>query len=344
MSRSLQIPMLFLVLMLAVLFAISTGVLPISIQSSLGVIGHQFNWNWGVFTPAQETVLIAIRMPRVLMAVLVGAALASAGAVLQSLFRNPLADPALIGLPSGAMTAAAIWIVLGSSIPLFEKINSAWILPLVTFFGALISVYIVYLLAKSKQKLSVSIVLLAGIAMNSFATTITGFLIYWTNDDQLRDLIFWSMGSLGGSNWSSVAGLFPFVMISIFVLFFYRKELDIIVLGEQNAELLGINTSRMKKIVLIAVALSVGASVAFTGMIGFIGLVVPHIIRMWIGPSQGNLLIASVLGGALLLVLSDCGSRMFMAPTELPIGIITGLFGAPFFLFLLLKDKKQKVL
>lgn len=325
------------------LFAIATGVLPISVQESLGVIGHQFSWNWGDFSSTQAAVLMDIRIPRVVMAILVGAALASAGTVLQALFRNPLADPALIGLPSGAMTAAAIWIVWGSSLSFLEGLHTTWALPCITFLGALVSVFVVYLLAKSKQKLSVAVILLAGIAMNSFATTITGFLIYWTNDEQLRDLIFWSMGSLGASSWKSVMGLFPFVLSSIGILLVFRKELDIIVLGEQNAEALGVNTSRMKRVVLLAVALSVGASVAFTGMIGFIGLVVPHIVRMWIGPSQMYLIIASAVGGALLLVLSDCGSRMFLAPTELPIGIITGLFGAPFFLFLLLKDKHQKL-
>lgn len=282
-----------------------------------------------------------IRLPRVILAVLVGGALAISGAALQGLFRNPLADPGLIGVSSGAALTTAIAIVVLSTVssPLIDFLGVA-LLPVAAFVGGISATILVYRLSTTDGKTNVATMLLAGIAINAMAGAILGFMIFMANDDQLRDLTFWTLGSLGGAMWSSVWVVLPFLLTAIIFLPRLSKGLNAVLLGETEARHLGVNVERLKKAIIVFVGLAVGAAVSVSGMIGFVGLVVPHILRLWIGPDHRFLIPGSAILGGLLLLSSDLLARTIVAPAEMPIGVITAFIGAPFFLWLLLRNKE----
>ncbi len=288
-----------------------------------------------------SAIVMSIRMPRILMALCVGATLAVCGATLQGLFRNPLADPQLIGVSSGAALGAAITIILGGAItaalPILEDIN---LIPLAAFAGGLAATILVYKISAVNGKTSVSTMLLAGIAVNALVAAGIGYLVFSADDNQIRDLTFWTLGTLNGSTWSSFYSVLPFMLVSILILPFLSKQINIILIGEHEARYLGVNVERLKKLVILLAALGVGASVAVTGIIGFVGLVVPHLLRLIIGPDLRTLMPASVIFGALLLLSSDLLARTIVAPAELPIGVVTSTIGAPFFIWLLLRNRK----
>lgn len=304
----------------------------------LDQIGISIN---GSYEAVQEAILINIRLPRVFLAVLVGAALAISGAAMQGLFRNPLADPGLIGVSSGAALTTAIAIVILSTItsPLIDFLGIA-LLPLAAFIGGISATIVVYRLSTTNGKTNVATMLLAGIAINAMAGAILGFMIFLSNDDQLRDLTFWTLGSLGGAMWSSVWVVLPFLLAAIIFLPRLSKGLNAILLGETQARHLGVHVERLKKAIIVFVGLAVGAAVSVSGMIGFVGLVVPHILRLWIGPDHRFLIPGSAILGGLLLLSSDLLARTIVSPAELPIGVITASIGAPFFLWLLLRNKE----
>ncbi|EIQ00941.1 ABC-type Fe3+-siderophore transport system, permease component [Opitutaceae bacterium TAV1] len=285
------------------------------------------------FTDQQAAVLHAIRLPRVVLGVLVGAALAVSGAALQGLFRNPLADPRLLGVSSGASLAVAAAIVLG--IGFF----GVWTLPVVAFVGSTAVIALIYALARKDRRTNVATMLLAGIAINALCDAGTGIFTYFSDEDQLRAITFWLLGSLGNATWTSVLGAGPPILLCLAIAPFLANTLNALLLGEANARHLGIPVETAKWLIVALVALGVGASVAMSGMIGFVGLVVPHLIRLWRGPNHRLLLPASALLGALLLVLADLAARTIVSPLELPIGIVTAALGAPFFLYLLLRKK-----
>ena len=285
-----------------------------------------------------------IRMPRVVLAVLVGATLAVAGVGFQGLFRNPLADASLIGVGSGATLAAIFAIVLGSTLLLsFQTVLGQYLLNVSAFAGAILSILVVYRLSRSQGKTHVAIMLLAGIAINAIVGAASGLITLAAKDEQLRTITFWSLGSLGGANWKNILALLPFVAVTMAVMPFMGKPLNALALGEQDAVSMGIPIERVKNIIMIVCAIGVGACVAMTGMIGFVGLVIPHIFRLLLGPEHKKLIIVSALGGAILLLLSDLVSRTIIAPVEIPIGIITSLIGGPFFIYLLLKEKNKNI-
>lgn len=285
-----------------------------------------------------------IRMPRVVLAILIGATLAVAGVGFQGLFRNPLADASLIGVGSGATLAAIFAIVLGSSVLLsFQTILGQYLLNISAFAGAIISILVVYRLSRSQGKTHVAIMLLAGIAINAIVGAASGLITLAAKDEQLRTITFWSLGSLGGANWKNIMALLPFVAVTVGIMPFMGKPLNALALGEQDAVSMGIPIERVKNIIMVVCAIGVGACVAMAGMIGFIGLVVPHIFRLLLGPEHKKLILVSALGGAILLVLSDLISRTIIAPVEIPIGIITSLIGGPFFIYLLLKEKNKNI-
>lgn len=338
---------LLLLLLLSVLLSIGLGVVTITPAQTLAILGRQVGiGSHTVFSAQQESVLTVIRLPRVLLAVFTGATLAIAGATIQGLFRNPLADPALIGISSGASVAAVLFIVYGHQ--LFTQLSGfagIYALSIATFAGAFIATLIVYKLSSINGKTIVSTMLLSGIAINALTGAITGMFTYAANDAQLRSITFWALGSLGGATWQAVAGVLPFMLISLIVLPAMARPLNAFALGEANARHLGINTEQTKRIIILLTAMCVGASVSVTGVIGFVGLVVPHIVRTVTGPDHRYLLALSALAGAVLVVVADLAARMLFAPAELPIGIITAIIGAPFFLYLLLKDRKaQKII
>jgi iron complex transport system permease protein len=282
-------------------------------------------------------VVLGIRLPRLLLGLMVGAALAVAGALMQGLFQNPLADPGLVGVSAGAGLAAAAMIVLGDVwlSPLMGALPFA-ALPFAAFAGGLACTLLLYGIATRRGRTSVPTLLLAGIAIGALAGALTGVLAYLSDDRQLRDLTFWSLGSLSGATWTKVAALTPIVLPLLLLVPFLGRGLNALSLGEAEAFHLGVPVQRLKLLAILAAALAVGAGVAAAGVIGFVGIVVPHLIRLALGPDHRWLLpLSAGLGGA-LLVAADIIARTLVAPSELPIGIVTAALGAPFFLWLLL--------
>ncbi|WCS24383.1 iron ABC transporter permease [Methylobacterium sp. NMS14P] len=284
-------------------------------------------------------VILSIRLPRTLLGLMVGAGLAVSGALMQGLFRNPLADPALVGVSSGAGLAAAVIIVLGDRILARLGVPGPLpyaALPAGAFLGGLCATLILYALATRSGRTAVATMLLAGIALGALSGALTGLLTFVSDDRQLRDLAFWSLGSLGGATWSKVAASAPLILPVLAAVPFLGRGLNALVLGEAEAFHLGVPVERLKRACIVLVAVAVGASVAAAGVIGFVGLVVPHALRLLIGPGHRLLLPAAALLGGAFLVLADVVARLVAAPAELPIGIVTALVGAPVFLWLLL--------
>jgi iron complex transport system permease protein len=282
-------------------------------------------------------VVLNIRLPRVLLGMLVGAALAVSGALMQGLFRNPLADPGLVGVSAGAALAAAATIVLGDYLAGTLMTLPFAVLPVGAFCGGLVSTLILYLIATRQGRTSISTMLLAGVALGALAGALTGLLAFLSDDRQLRDLTFWSLGSLGGASWTKLTVVAPIMLPLLLFVPLLARGLNALMLGEAEAYHLGLPVQRIKALAILLVALAVGASVATAGVIGFVGIVVPHLIRLAIGPDHRLLLPLSALGGAMLLTGADIGARLIVAPAELPIGIVTAAIGAPFFLWLLLR-------
>lgn len=320
---------------LTIVFSVGIGAVEISPLQVLSILFKKIGLTpFAEFTEQQEIVLLAIRMPRVVLGVMVGAALAVAGASMQGLFRNPLADPGLLGVSSGASLFVAMTVVM--EITVFGM----YTLPFAAFIGSIFAISVIFSLAQQDRKTNISTMLLAGIAINALCGSGTGLFTYLSTDEQLRTITFWQFGSLGGATWSSIVTILPFIALCIFGMPFLANSLNALLLGENNARHLGVPVEVIKWIVVALVALGVGASVAMAGMIGFVGLVVPHLIRLWLGPNHKVLLPGAALLGAILLVVADLVSRTVVIPLELPIGIVTSITGAPFFLFLLLKNKK----
>ncbi|MEM7088013.1 MAG: iron ABC transporter permease [Pseudomonadota bacterium] len=285
-----------------------------------------------------RVVLLDIRAPRVVMGCLVGAALAVSGAILQGLFRNPLADPGIVGVSAGASLGAVSAIVLGSTLTVGAVLGT-WMVPVAAFFGAWITTILLYRVATRRGRTSVATMLLAGIALTALAMALTGILVFMADDTQLRDFTFWSMGSLAGSSWSKIAIAAPLILIPLLLSPFLTYGLNGLSLGEAAAGHIGIHVQRLKACAVLIVAAATGAAVAVSGGIGFVGIVVPHLLRLASGPDHRYLLINSALLGAALLVLADLISRVIIAPSELPIGIVTAVIGAPFFLWILLRQR-----
>ncbi|MBA8838843.1 iron complex transport system permease protein [Ochrobactrum sp. RH2CCR150] len=285
-------------------------------------------------------IIMEIRLPRIILGMLIGAGLAVSGAVMQGLFRNPLADPGLVGVASGASLGAVSMIVLGGTVlaPVIAVLG-IYALPLAAFFGGLATTLLLYRVATRRGRTSVATMLLAGIALGALAGAATGVLVYMADDRQLRDLTFWGLGSLAGATWSKIVAAGPIIAVVLIAAPILARGLNALALGEAAAGHLGIQVQRIKNVAIVTVAAATGATVAVAGGIGFIGIVVPHMLRLSIGPDHRYLLPASALLGAVLLLLADAVSRTIVAPAELPIGIITAICGAPFFLWILLRQR-----
>ncbi|MCC6468851.1 MAG: iron ABC transporter permease [Alphaproteobacteria bacterium] len=283
-------------------------------------------------------VLLTIRLPRIALAIVAGGVLALAGAVMQGLFRNPLADPGVLGVSSGAAVGAVGMIVLGERMPdLLPRALIPWLQPGMAFLCGLGATAFVYAVARQAGALRPMTMLLAGIAVNAMAGALTGFFTFMSGESQLRMITFWTMGSLGHGAWSAMLPALVPLLLSPVLLLPLARRLDVLLLGEREAGHLGIDPEAVRRRASVGVALGVGAAVALTGVIGFIGIVAPHVVRLLIGPAHRALLPAAALGGAILLLVSDIAARMVVAPAELPIGLVTALIGGPFFLWLLLR-------
>ncbi|MDF0603291.1 iron ABC transporter permease [Psychromarinibacter sp. C21-152] len=288
----------------------------------------------------ERIVLFDIRLPRLAMGLLVGAALAVSGAVLQGLFRNPLADPGLVGIGPGAGLGAISAIVLGGMLPArLQALAGNHLVAVAAFLGGWATTLMLYRVSTRNGRTSVAVMLLAGIAMAALAGALSGVLIYMADDAQLRDLTFWGLGSLAGATWTKTAAALPLIALSLAAAPFLARALNALALGEPTAAHLGIPVQLMKRLAILTVAAAAGAAVAVSGGIGFVGIVVPHLLRLAIGPDHRYLLPASALLGAAMLIAADMVARSVVAPAELPIGIVTAILGGPFFLFILLRNR-----
>ena len=329
------------VLAVVCVIALGLGAVPIGSGEVLAILarplGISLPWDFG---QREETVLLAIRLPRALLGLLAGAALALSGAALQGLFRNPLADPSLIGVSMGAALAAVAAIVLGGTLAASLPAGARHLLlPAAAFLGGLLATLTVYKIAERDGHTDVATMLLAGIALNAIASAGIGLLIFISDDQQLRDLNFWLLGSLGGNSWSRILPIVPFVVLPLILLPLLARYLNAMALGEREALHLGFDVERTKRLIVVLVALATGATVALTGVIGFVGLVVPHLIRLLAGPNHRTLLPAAILLGAILMLLADLCARLLVLPAELPVGILTSCIGGPFFIWLLIRRR-----
>ena len=320
---------LFGLLLLGVIaLAVSVGAVPVPVLQLL--------LDREAVTPLQRMVLSELRLPRVLLAGAVGAALAVSGACMQGLFRNPLAEPQLIGVSSGAALGAIAMIVFGDALTLPEAV-SAYSLPLAAIAGALAVTAVLYWFASSRADGGVVTLLLVGIAINALATVAIGIFTWLANDGELRSLTFWTLGSFGGTQWRTALPAVLLIAAAVAALLPTARRLDLLQLGETEASRLGVCVTALRRRLVFGVAVAVGAGVAVSGIIGFVGLVVPHIARRLGSVHHGFVLPAAALLGASLTIGADLGARTLVVPAEMPVGLITSAIGAPFFLWLVLR-------
>lgn len=287
-------------------------------------------------------IVLDLRLPRALLAAIVGASLGVAGAALQGLFRNPLADPGLIGVSSGAAVAAAAAILFADRLAALTPVfDTRHLLPVAAFAGGLVAAFLTQFLARAVGGLGNATLILAGIAVNTVAGAAIGFLIYAGDDRQLRDITFWMMGSLSGASWFELALAAPFSVLGMVALLGVARPLDAMLLGEREASHLGVDVRRTRRLILIASAAAVGVPVAVSGIIGLVGLVVPHLVRLGLGAGHRLVLPGSAMLGAILMLVADAAARTVVAPAELPIGLVTSAIGGPFFVWLLLRSGRR---
>ena len=345
-SRVYAIIGLIVLLIVVVLFTVNLGSVRIPFSTSFGVLLSQLPFI--DITPAmpqgfdaqnyQEvlyTLVIDTRLPRIILAGLVGAALAVAGATYQGLFRNPLADPYLIGVASGAGLGATIAFLL----PITVSSLLFGIVPLFALIGGIATVMVVYWLARVGKTLPSTTLILAGVAMSAFLLSITSYLMT-VSGEELHGILFWLLGGLSMTEWAEVKVVLPCVIIGIAIIWVHARPLNVMQLNEEQAQQLGINVERVKLTLLAAATLITAGAVSFTGLIGFVGIIVPHIVRLIWGPDHRFLIPLSILVGAIFLILADTLAHSLMSPYEVPVGIVTAFLGAPFFLYLL-RRKKQ---
>lgn len=335
-SRIYAIIGLMVTVMVVVAIATTIGSVEVPFLTTLKIVLSRlpfidFTPDWSSST---ETIILSIRMPRIILAGLIGAALATAGATYQGLFRNPLADPYLIGAAQGAALGA----VIGFLLPIQFETMGFGVIPILAFSGAIISVAVVYILARVGKTVPVTTLILAGVAMGALWGSIYSYLII-TAGDKIHGIIFWVMGSFSLSEWSEVLTVLPYIAVGIIIILLYSRSLNVMQLDEEQAKQLGINVERTKLILLAASTLITAAAVSFVGTIGFVGIIVPHAVRLIWGPDHRFLLPLCVLSGAIYMIAADVLARTVMAPTEIPIGIITAVCGVPFFLYLLRRRK-----
>jgi iron complex transport system permease protein len=326
---------LAILLPVAVLISLVVGTVNISLSDAVSTLVGK------AASSQTETILFDIRLPRILMAIFVGAVLASTGAVMQGLFRNPLADPSLIGVSSGASVGASLMIVTAGGFIQSGALVGLSLVAVGAFFGGFAATLLVYRLATSGIGTSVTTMLLAGIAIGALAGALNSLLSYFSDNDMLRQISLWQMGNLSGASWLKVSLMGAVALLLMLLFPRDSKALNALLLGESEARHLGIDVQRVKRRLIVLTALGVGVSVALAGLVGFVGLIMPHIVRLAIGPDHRWLVPASALAGATLLVIADSLARIVVIPAELPTGILTALLGAPFFVALLLQQRKE---
>lgn len=334
-ERLVLLGLLVCALLLVGLFGLASGAYPIDLKSA-------FLAMWSDTGARTDLVFTEIRLPRVVFGMLVGAALGGSGAALQVMFRNPLADPGLIGISSGAALGAVSVIVLGERLfPTFIQVAGVYAMPVAAFFGAVVATVLAIRIGNRSGQVDVAMMLLAGIAINATAQAGVGVLTVIADDQQLRSLSFWTLGSLAIAGWSSMPIIAASILPPMLLMIWYSRSLNRLLLGEVEATHLGVDVRKLKRMIVLCVALSVGIAVSFAGAIGFVGLVVPHLIRLVAGPDNRIVVPGSVLLGAAVTVMADIVARTVVIPEELPVGLILGAVGGPFFLWLIVQRRRR---
>ncbi|WSK12075.1 iron ABC transporter permease [Streptomyces celluloflavus] len=327
---------LALALLLAALLSAGTGAYEIPLGDVVGSLLHQLHLGGGALDRVGESVLWQVRLPRVVLAVLVGGSLGCAGTLMQGVFGNPLAEPGVIGISSGAAMGAVGALALGLTF------LGNWTVPACAFAAGLLTVLIVYALARSGGRTEVVTLILTGIAVNAFAGALIGLFLFFADTAQLSQITFWQLGSLSQATWPKVLAVLPCALAGLAVAPLYARRLDLLALGERPARHLGVEVERLRMALVLVVALLTAAAVAVAGVITFVGLLVPHLLRMAAGPGHRFLIPGSALGGALVLVVADLAARTVAQPAELPLGVLTALFGSPFFFWLLRRTRRKQ--
>ncbi|MFE3589789.1 FecCD family ABC transporter permease [Streptomyces niveus] len=324
------------VLLLLALLSAGLGAYDIPLGDVLSSVQHRMGIGGAALERVPESVLWNVRLPRVVLALLVGASLGCAGALMQGVFGNPLAEPGVIGISAGAAVGAVASIALGLSF------FGNWTVTVCAFVSGLLTVLLVYAMSRSGGRTEVVTLILTGIAVNAFAGALIGLSIFFADNAQISQITFWQLGSLAQATWPKVLAVLPCALLGLAVAPFYARKLDLLALGERPARHLGVDVERLRVVLVLVVALLTAAAVAVAGIITFVGLLVPHLLRMANGPGHRFLVPGSALGGALVLVAGDLAARTVAAPAELPLGVLTALFGSPFFFWLLRRTRRRQ--
>lgn len=334
---AIAVVVLSITLAVVVIASLGIGQYALSPSEVIGVLlqGVGIDTDWAPTAPTAAGVILDIRLPRIVLGLLIGAALAVSGVLMQAIFGNPLADASVVGVSSGAALGAA------ASLTLSLNVLGMWTTPAFAFLGGLIAVFAVYFISRSNGRTEVVTLLLTGIAINAIGGAGLAFLTFLGTSSTREQIVFWQLGSLNGALWGNIALIVPLIAVGIGIALFVARRLDLFALGERTARHLGVRVELLRVVVIITVALLVCAAVAFAGIIGFVGLVIPHLMRMLIGPGHLPLVISSALGGALLIALADLVGRTAIPLADMPIGMITSLVGGPFFLWLLIRTRRR---
>ena len=335
----LIIILLLFILIFTIIFSVGIGPMEISPNNVVQILAKNTPLIGDLFTckisPIESEVVLNVRLPRILAAAFVGVALACSGVVLQGLLRNPMADPYVLGISAGASLGASLALAFGFGMSFLGYLYSV---PLLAFIGALGTIFLVYTISQRSVGVSMLTMLLIGVAINSFFSAIVA-LVKITVSEALHGIVYWILGSLQVSGWNHVIVVTPLILTGTLATCFYGRDLNIISLGETQAQHLGVDIESVKKKLLICASLITAAAVSISGIIGFIGLIVPHIARILVGPDHRILIPSSALAGAVILILCDTVARTIMSPAEIPVGILTALLGCPFFVYLLLRKR-----
>ncbi|MCM1992293.1 FecCD family ABC transporter permease [Oceanirhabdus seepicola] len=332
------IPIFVVILFLAIIMSAAIGAVKVPYGDTFKIIINKiFSTNFEIKEKSFESIIFYVRLPRVIVSAIVGGALALCGAVMQSMFRNPMADPGIIGISSGASLGAVIAVALNlTSLSLYY-------MPLLAIIGALGAAFTIYKLSSYKGKIPVLTLILSGIAVSTFLGAINSLILSKIAEYKVREYLFWSIGSLSGRRWEHVRLAFIPIMILTIILLFFSKELNILLLGEEEAHSVGVNPTKARRKILFLTSITTAIAVCVSGNIGFVGLVVPHILRLIVGPDNRILLPLSALGGAIFLIVCDFIARTIIMPAEIGVGIVTSLVGAPYFIYLLMKARKEGI-
>jgi iron complex transport system permease protein len=329
--------LLGILLILIILLSIAVGSVRVPLLHSIRILLRSILALKGEGSEIEQTIILSLRFPRAILAGLVGAGLSVSGAIFQAILRNPLADPYILGVSSGAAVGAVIAILMGLSTLSFG-------LPLASFAGALLTVIVVFYFGRQDGKIHPNTLLLAGVITSSFLSALIMFFISVSQKEELHTIIFWLMGDLSFSSTQAIRMILPYILLGILLLSFHARQLNLILAGEENALQLGVDVERLRLISYLSASLITAASVSVCGLIGFVGLIVPHSVRLVLGPDHRLLIPASALIGASFLIACDMVARILLAPFELPVGVITAAFGGPFFIYLLKTRKVIKIL